>query len=388
MKKVNSQTTPIYRNSGFLFDSPEQMKEVMTTPSADRVDQWTYSRYENPTTASAEGKIARLEGAGYALLAPSGMAAIDISLSVFQRGTATGKWMFFSELYGGTSKYIDRVLVGRRGINAVRINPEARVAGTAEMLEKAFAEHKPDLIYFESITNPMLTVPEAAIIIEMARKAGIRVIVDNTFASPLLWKPLADGADIVVHSATKYLAGHGDLMAGYLAVNEKSLWEAAHDYRQFCGYIISPDDASRLESYLQSFDCRMNCHIDSAGQLARFLRNKTSKIESVIYPGLEGDPSHANAKALFGGKGYGAIITFKLSGATSVEKKKKAAEFCRKVAGKINIVPTLGNAATTMLPVNDYWIDKATDEGIIRLSVGVEPYGQIEKTINDALETI
>jgi len=389
MKKVNSQTTPIYRNSGFCFASPEDIQDAMATPSIDRADsQWTYSRYENPTVDSAERRLAGLEGGGYALLAPSGMAAIDIALSIFQKGTGTNKWMFFSELYGGTSKYINNVLIQRRGIDAVWINTEARVSGTAKMLEKAFAEHKPDLIYFESITNPMLTVPEAETIIRMAREAGVRVVVDNTFASPLLWKPLTDGADVVVHSATKYLAGHGDLMAGYLATNEKALWESAHDYRQFCGYIISPDDAYRLETYLQSFDCRMNCHIGNALRLAHFLTSNNSKIESVIYPGLPGDASHANAVKLFGEKGYGAIITFKLSGQERVQRRENLKKFAEIVAGRINIVPTLGNPVTTMLPVNEYWIDKATDEGLIRLSVGTEPYEIIEKTIKEALDSI
>ena len=388
MKKVNSQTTPIYRNSGFLFDSPEAIKQAMTTPAAERTDnQWIYSRYENPTVASAERRLAELEQARHALLAPSGMAAIDIALSVFHKGADTGKWMFFSELYGGTSKYIDKVLVEKRGTEVVRINSDARITGTAEMLEKAFALHKPDLIYFESITNPMLTVPEAHLIIRMARQAGIRTIVDNTFASPLLWRPLADGADVVVHSATKYLSGHGDLTAGYMATDDPAIWQEAQQYRQFCGYIVSPDDAARLESFVGSFDCRMGCHIGNAGRLARLLSD-SPKVENVIYPGLGNDPSHANAKALFKGKGYGAVVTFKLSGDDNVKRKENAEKFARAVAEVINIVPTLGNATTTILPVNDYWIDKATDEGIIRLSAGVEPYEKIEKTIKEALDKI
>lgn len=389
-KSINSQITPVYRNAGFLFDTPDQLSNAFATPFDQREsDQYIYSRYDNPTVKAAEQTICQIEEAKHTLLAPSGMAAIDIALSIFQQNERESRWLFFSEIYGGTNYYIDRVLVQRRGIDAQRLLPKNEIEGyPIDYVEEALLRLRPEILYFEAVTNPMLTVSDGRSIITAARRLGIKTIIDNTFATPYLWRPLADGADIVIHSATKYLSGHGDLSAGSLSTNSTQLWSAAHDYRQLCGYMLAPDDAARLNSYMQSFECRIACHNDNAMRLAHFLIRNNTQIETVIYPGLESDKSHQIAKELFQGRGYGAVITFALKGSSQEELREITLRFVEQLRSKVDVVPTLGDAHTIMMPIAQVWGDKYPKEGVIRLSVGVEPYQKLEKIIAGALQNI
>ena len=173
------------------------------------------------------------------------MAAIDVALSIFQNGSQSGTWLFFSELYGGTNTYIEEVLKKTRGIQVERFKPGSEIYDLEE-LDKMLDKIKPSLLYFASISNPLLVVPEAKEVIELAKKHGAIVIVDNTFGTPYLWHPLEDNANIVAHSATKYLGGHGNLTAGVVCGNDTLLKEKALNYRKFVDSVLSPNDAYRL----------------------------------------------------------------------------------------------------------------------------------------------
>ena len=214
---------PIYRNAGFLFDTIGEAADVFAREEEypQSADRFSYSRYGNPNVAETEEQLAEIEGAEWAVLTASGMAAIDSALSVFQRGEKTGPWLFFSELYGGTNDYIQNILIGRRGIDVVRFHPaEGEERYDLDRLDDLLDRVEPSLLYFEPVTNPLLIVSDGGRVIEMAKERGIGVIVDNTFATSRLWRPLERGADIVVHSATKYLGGHGNLTAGVVCGND------------------------------------------------------------------------------------------------------------------------------------------------------------------------
>lgn len=387
-RRVATTNVPIYRDSGFILGDLDTIKKAFKDEKdhSRSPENYIYSRYRNPTVVAAEERIMQVEECKWALLTQSGMSAIDVALSIFQRGEKTGPWLFFSEIYGGTNHYIDRVLIYRRGIHIKRFYPSGDQYDLAE-LEKMLAELKPEFVYFEAVSNPMLVVADCEAIIKMAKEKGAAVIVDNTFASPYLWQPLKDGADIVIHSATKYLAGHGDITAGVVCGNDPQMEKDAIEYRKYIGHMLSPDDAHRLGAQLKTFNLRMARHCGNAFKLAHMLAGH-EKIERVHYPGLKTHPTHEKAQKLFKGKGFGGMITFDLK-AENPEKKMAAAKtFIAAVADYIPLVPSLGNPETILLHVESVWGDKYRLPGMIRLSVGIEEYHYLKAAILKGLAQI
>ena len=230
-KPQRTKRLPIYRNAGFLFDTIGEAADVFAKEEEypQSADRFSYSRYGNPNVAETEELLAEMEGSKWAVLTGSGMAAIDTALSAFQRGEQTAPWLFFSELYGGTNDYTEHVLIGRRGIDVARFHPEeGEERYDLDRLDDLLDRVEPSLLYFEPVTNPLLIVSDGGRIIETAKERGVAVIVDNTFATSRLWRPLEHGADIVVHSATKYLGGHGNLTAGVVCGNDSGIRKDAH----------------------------------------------------------------------------------------------------------------------------------------------------------------
>ncbi|MEA1897332.1 MAG: aminotransferase class V-fold PLP-dependent enzyme [Bacteroidota bacterium] len=386
-KKINTERTPIYRDAGFYLQDAGTTQKAFDNEKDHPWEptEYIYSRYRNPSVVSAEKELAKIEESGWALLTQSGMSSVDIALSIFQRADKNQTWLMFSEIYGGTNSFIDKVLVERRGINVQSFVPEQGAYDLKE-LEKTIKEVKPELIYFEIISNPMLMVSDALAIIYIAKKYGAMIIIDNTFSSSYLWKPLDFGADLVIYSATKYLSGHGDLTAGAVCGNDPQLLANALEYRKLVGHMLSPDDANRLESQMKTFHLRFEKQCANAFALAIILE-KHEMIEEVLYPGLKSHLSHANAKKLFGLKGFGAMITFDLKGKNIEEKAKFRDSFISSLKNTIPLIPSLGDVHTTLLPVEPVWGNKYPLHGMIRLSVGIEDISFLEstmiKTLND-----
>ena len=387
-KKVNSSRMPVYRDAGFeLFDAATTESAFREETEHEREpDYYIYSRYRNPTVVSAEENVMKLERCKWALLTQTGMSAIDTATSVFQIGKETKPWVFFSEIYGGTISFIESVLKNRRGLDIRFILPEGDSYNLAAY-EKLLAGLRPSLVYIETISNPMLIVSDVTEIIKIAGKYGSKVIVDNTFATPYLYRPLDEGADIVIHSATKYFSGHGNLTAGVICGNDKTIMKQAIEYRKFVGHMLSPDDAYRLQTQIQSFELRFERQCSNASKLADFL-DKTSVTGKVWYPGLKSHSTHDIADKLFRGKGFGGMITFDFEGKDTAEKRKFRDKFISLVSEKIKLIPTLGDPHTILMPVEAVWGTKYPEPGMIRLSVGFEEYDELEATISIALDSI
>lgn len=294
--------------------------------------------------------------------------------------------MFFHEIYGGTNSFIDTVLIKRRNIDVHRFYATNGLYDFVE-LERILDQIRPEFLYFEAVSNPMLIVAHVSKIMELAKKYNTKIIVDNTFGTPYLWKPLLDGAHLVIHSATKYLSGHGNITAGVLCGNDKQLMREAIEYRKWTGHFLSPDDAYRLGSQLKSFDLRFKKHCENAMELASFLEAH-SQIESVLYPGLESHPTHKEAVSLFGHKGFGGVVTFDIKGANAQEKREKCNRFIAALEQDIPLVPTLGEADTILLPVEPVWGAKYPLPGVIRLSVGIENIDKLKELIGGALNQL
>ncbi len=385
-REINSARTPVYRDAGF------ELPTAVTTSGAFAAetlherepDLYIYSRYRNPTVVAAEEAIMAVEGSEWALLAQSGMAAIDIALSIFQEAGSQSNWLFFSEIYGGTLSYISSVLQKRRGMEVSFFRP---TDGNYDYghLENMIAEARPDILYFETISNPLLMVAEGRRIIAMAKQSGCRVIVDNTFATPLLWKPLDDGADLVIHSATKYLSGHGNLTAGVICGNDNKIMQDAVEYRKYVGHMLSPDEAYRLQTQMSSFELRFRQQCDNASGVAALL-SASEHVERVLYPGLETHGTHNAARELTGGRGYGAMVTFDLGGRNPEAKRKRRDRFIEAVRPEIKLIPSLGDNHTILMPVEAVWGAKYPEPGMIRLSLGYEDLNKIESVIRRGLE--
>jgi len=387
-QEINASHTPLYREAGFNLKNANITKAAFAA-EADHPHEpqhYIYSRYRNPTVVAVEKQIMELEGSKWALLVETGMAAIDVAVSIFQRGKDTRPWLFFHEIYGGTNSFIDSVLINRRGLDIRRFYAKDGLYDFDE-LENMLATIQPEFLYFEAVSNPMLIVADVKRILSLAHKYNTKTIIDNTFGTPLLWKPLLDGATLVIHSATKYLSGHGNITAGVICGNDEILLKEAIEYRKWAGHFLSPDDAYRLGTQLKSFDLRFQKHCDNAVVIAHYLE-KHPKIESVLFPGLPSHPTHQEATALFGTKGFGGMITFDIKGNSEDEKREKRDTFIAALEDYIPLIPTLGEADTILLPVEPVWGAKYPMPGVIRLSVGIENPDKIIGWIGDALDRI
>jgi cystathionine beta-lyase/cystathionine gamma-synthase len=387
-KEINSSRVPVYRDAGFeLFDSKTTADAFRKETENTRVpEMYIYSRYRNPTVVSAEEEIMKLEGCEWALLTQSGMSAVDTALSVFQHGKATRPWLFFSEIYGGTISLIESVLKSRRGLDIRYFMPDNGVYDL-DKFEQVISDLKPEIVYIESISNPMLIVAAVDDIIRISKKYGASIIIDNTFGTPWLYKPLNDGADIVIHSVTKYFSGHGNLTAGVICGNENKIMQSAIEYRKFVGHLLSPDDAYRLQTQIQTFELRFSRQCSNADKLAQYLSG-VKAVKEVWYPGLKSHPTHLIAKKLFRGKGFGGMITFNFDGKNDNEKRNRRDKFISFVSEKIMLIPTLGDPHTILMPVEAVWGAKYPEPGMIRLSVGFEEYAVLEGTVSQAMEVI
>jgi cystathionine beta-lyase/cystathionine gamma-synthase len=233
----------------------------------------------------------------------------------------------------------------------------------------------------------MLIVIDTEAVIAIARKNGAKIIVDNTFATPYLWKPLKSGADIVIHSVTKYFSGHGNLTAGVLCGNNSAYMKDAIGYRKFIGHMISADDAYRLHTQIQTFSLRFRQQCFNASMVAEILE-RSDKVRKVWYPGLKGHSTHKEAVKLFGDKGFGGMVTFDFAGNNGSEKKKRRDRFIKAVSDKIKLIPTLGDPHTILMPVEAVWGVKYPEPGMIRLSAGFEDTEELLMTIIAALKSV
>jgi cystathionine beta-lyase/cystathionine gamma-synthase len=387
-KEVNSARIPVYRDAGFeLYNADTTAGAFRKETENEREPElYIYSRYRNPTVVSAEKEVMKLEKCNWSLLTQTGMAAIDTALSIFQTGKENRPWLFFSEIYGGTISYIELVLKGRRGLPVQYFTADK---GTYDLkaFEVSVASILPSVVYIETISNPTLIVAQVDEIIRISSRYGAKVVVDNTFATPWLFRPLEYGADLVIHSATKYFSGHGNLSSGVVCGNDPTLMKQAIEYRKLIGHMISPDDAYRLQTQIQTFSLRFPRQCANAEALAEYL-DKEEKIAGVLYPGLKKHCTHGIAKHLFEGKGYGGMITFDFEGKDSEMKKLRRDKFISLVSENIKLIPTLGDPHTILMPVEAVWGAKYPEPGMIRLSVGFEEYDELLETVSDAMKKI
>lgn len=365
----------IDRTVGFRLGGVDETETAFTRPLGEEL--FSYARRENPTVTDCERAVAEVESCESCILTSSGMAAINTALSIFNDADDRRPWVFPADAYSGTAQYAVEVLERQRGTNVRFADPAGANSTTANLIG-AIEEEPPALVFVESISNPLLDVIDVPAVARAARRQGARVVVDNTIATPFLFRPLDAGADIVVHSATKWLAGHNDVLAGVIGVNDQELRARLLTHRNTIGCVLSPDDAGRLKSELATFPLRLARQNATAAELAEFLETHPG-VARVRYAGLSSHADHDLAQRMFAERGFGALITFDLA-----RDAKGSSGFVDDLSGGIPHIASMGDVTTTFLHIRACF-GAEYEPSTIRLSVGIEPVDQIAGLLEKAL---
>ena len=369
----------IDRTIGFPLGSVEETEIAFTVPLGS--GHYSYARRENPTVSDCERALAEIENSKSCILTPCGMAAINIALSIFNDPKDHRPWLFPADVYSGTKEYASEVLQNQRGVNAKFANPAGQNSTTSNLIS-AIENEPPALVFIEPISNPLLDVIDIPAVAEAAHHHRACVVVDNTIATPYLFHPLDAGADLVVHSATKYLAGHNNILAGAICVNDPELHTRLLTHRNTIGSVLGPDDAGRLKTQLSTFSLRLTRQNEAAMKIAEFLENHPS-IATVRYPGLSSHSDYKLARKMFDDRGFGALITFDLA-----RNEEGSRRFVDDLSPDIPHIGSMGDVTTSFLHINACF-GEGYEPSMIRLSVGTEPAEQIisrlEHALHDAL---
>ena len=358
----------VYQTSTFVQSSPGVFK-----------DDYDYARSANPTRTALEENIAALEGGKYGIAFSSGCAATDAILHQLSVGDHV---IYGDDVYGGTFRLFDKVFK-KQGLSFTAID-----LTNTDNLNSAITENT-KIIWLETPTNPMLKIADIEAICKIAQekslKKNIQVVVDNTFASPYLQNPLALGADIVMHSSTKYIGGHSDLIGGIAVTNQKDLADQLHYIQNAVGAVPAPWDCFLLLRSTKTLALRMQRHSSNAMEIAKFLEGRDD-INWVRYPGLPSHPQYEIAKKQM--KDFGGMITMEISGGL-----EKAKQFLEKVqiftlAESLGGVESLVEHPAIMTHASIPAEQRASlgiSDGLVRLSVGVEDCGDLIEDLEQAL---
>lgn len=368
--------TPIWPAVGYIYESMDEMDAVFEGTRGGPL----YLRYGSPTVSAFENAVATLEGAEAAQAYSSGMAAIHSAL--LAAGARAGTSVVAAlDVYGATFAVLNRLLT-TLGVNVRMVN----VNDLAEV-EAAIKDTKATIVLVETISNPLLKVADVPSLADLAHRNGGALLVDNTFASPYLFNPLKYGADYVVHSATKYLSGHGDVLAGVIATSAANKVKL-NELNKLVGSVLGPFEAWLALRGLKTLPLRVQRQCDNAQKIAEWLCDQP-RIAKVNYPGLEEHAQHALAGQLFDGKGYGGVLSFEIAGADKAMAFRfmEALTLCMPAT-------TLGDIYSLVLHPATASHRALTDEerkrvgitnGLVRLSAGIEAVDDIIADLENAL---
>ncbi len=377
-REVIPTTTPIYATATFLYRDIRLMDAALG--GAEGV--FVYGRYGNPTTEALETAIAALEEQEAAIAFSSGMAALHAT--ILSCAEAGDRLLASRDLYGQTITLL-RTVFGPLGIETTFVD-----ILDLDHVETELRRGRVRLILCETISNPLLRVTDLPSLAELAHRYGARLAVDNTFATPYLVRPGTFGADYVIHSATKYLSGHGDVTAGAVATTAERRWEL-NEINKTVGSVLGPFEAFLVLRGLKTLPLRMRQQCENAIRVAHWLVNHPA-IERVYFPGLPTHPSHETAVRLFPPGEYGAMVAFDIRGAT----QERIFSFLQSLQ-LILPATTLGDVYSEVLyPVmaSHRGLSPAErqalgiGEGLVRLSVGIEDPEDIIADLEHALAQI
>ncbi len=345
-------------------------------PEVGRDLGFDYTRSSNPTRQVLEENLAAIDSGKYAVSFASGMSAVD---SCFKLLSAGDHIVCGDDVYGGVTRLLDNV-TANQGIDVSYVDT------TSPDAVRNVITPKTRMLWIETPTNPLLKVSDLEEMVKIAKENDILLGVDSTFATPVFLRPLEYGADIVMHSTTKYLAGHNQIIGGVIITNHQHVYEKMKYIQKTIGAVSSPFDCWLNLSGLKTLHLRMKRHEESALAIAEFLESH-NKIDRVLYPGLASHPQHAIAKAQM--SGFSGMIAFELTGGTEAGKQlMNHVQLCG-LAESLGSVETMITHPASMthvdVPAEDRRKRGLTD-GLVRLSVGIEDVEDIVADLESALE--
>ena len=357
---------PIYQTSTYVQSSPGEHKG------------YEYTRSHNPTRTRLEECLASLENANHCLVTASGLSASSLIMHMLPKGS---KILCGDDVYGGTYRLFSKVFPDIH---------DYKFVDTTDLknLEKEIESFKPALIWLETPTNPLLKISDISAISTLAKKVNSLVVVDNTFMSPFFQNPLNLGADIVLHSMTKFINGHSDVVGGAVMMNSTELRDKLFFYQNAIGPCQSPFDSWLVLRGIKTLAVRMKAHEQNAIKIASFLESHP-KVERVVYPGLKSHPQHDLAKRQM--KGFGGMITFFLKG--GIDESRRFLENVKlfSLAESLGGVESLVDHPAIMTHAS---IPKAVREqlgiydNLIRLSVGIEDQEDLIQDLQTAFDKV
>ncbi len=377
-KPHHALTTPIVQTSTFTFDDTSDLISYHEARLNGGTERTEYGRYGNPTLQAVEHKLADLDGGQAALLFSSGMAAVTVSLlSLLSSGAHV---VMTDDCYRRTRQFVTQFL-SRYDVQATQVP-----VGDYDALEKAIRPNT-RLILTESPTNPYLRVVDVPRLVQIARRHGVKTIIDSTFATPINQRPLEFGVDLVLHSATKYLGGHNDLLAG-VVVGSNELVAGLRETQGTIGAICDPNTAYLLLRGLKTLELRVARHNETALKVACFLE-RHPRVRRVYYPGLPSHPQHAVARQQM--SGFGGVVSFEVEG--DIETTGHFVD-----ALQIPYIgPSLGGAESLVIHVAlaTYYELSSQEraavgigETLVRLAVGLEDADDLIADLDQALGAI
>lgn len=278
---------------------PVYLSSTFVQPDTEHEGEYCYTRGNNPTRASVERQVADIEGAKYALATASGMAATSLVFELLNKGD---KVLINDNVYGGTWRFVSN-LFEKRGL-------EYEVVNDLNKYDFSKTDSNVKMVFVETPSNPLLEVTDIRRVVTEAHKKNILVVVDNTFMTSYLQKPLDLGADIVEYSATKYYAGHSDILAGLVVLNDEEIYKRLKFISNTLGGILDPFDSFLLQRGIKTLGVRMDRHLENTIKIAEYLEGNDAA-EEVFYPGLKGHSGYELQKTQ--AKGAGAVVSFKLN---------------------------------------------------------------------------
>ncbi len=371
---THSVVPPIVANAAYAYDDVESWRAVALGQTPGDI----YSRNSNPTTSALEEKVAALEGAESATSFATGMAAISTTL--FALLSPSQRAVSVRDAYGATYLHFTQILP-RFGVVCEVVDTEDH-----EAIEAAMAQGC-DLLYLESPTNPTLKVLDLARLSAAARKVGAITVVDNTFATPINQRPIDLGADLVIHSATKFLNGHGDVLGGVVC-GRQDLVARVYHHRELTGPSLQALNAFLLLRSLKTLGLRVQRHNENALALASFLEGEP-KVERVYYPGLESHPGHEIARRQM--TGYGGVLSFELKGGfEAVTRFLPRLRYAYMAANLGQVETIVGPPATTshVELTAEERAEAGIPEGLIRYAVGIEDVDDLKADLRQALDSL
>ena len=356
--------TPIYQTSTYVQEAPGVNKG------------YEYARSQNPTRKALEDAYAIIENAKYGLAFSSGVAATDSVIKLLNPGDEV---IAASDMYGGSYRLFTKVWE-RYNIKFIYVDTT-----NPANVQAAVTTHT-KLIWVETPTNPLMNITDIEAIAGIAKSANALLCVDNTFASPYLQNPIDLGADIVMHSATKYLGGHSDVIQGCLMMNDTALRERLYFIQKSCGAVPGPMDCFLVLRGIKTLHVRMRQHCENGEKIAHWLR-KHPKVAKVYWPGFEDSAGYAIAKKQM--RGFGGMISFELKDESEKEVKRVlSATHLFSLAESLGGVESLINHPASMTHASipkEERIKNGLSEGLIRLSVGIEDADDLIADLNNAI---